>query len=94
MAQASAGTVFGEKNFVSMIVLKKGGTATSTTLACVADLILYFAKDKSQLKFREAFFEKRPGEGESTGERYDQVEIDGIRRVMPPPGRSTIPRRK
>ncbi len=74
--------VFGEKNFVSMIVLKKGGTATSTTLACVADLILYFAKDKSQLKFREAFFEKRPGEGESTGERYDQVEIDGIRRPL------------
>lgn len=74
--------VFGEDNFVSMIVLKKSGTATSSTIACVADLILFFAKDKTKLKYRDLFFEKKAGEGESTGERYDQVEIDGVRRAL------------
>ena len=74
--------VFGEKNFISMIVLKKGGTATSSTIACVADLILYYGKDSSQIKYRTLFSAKEVGKGESTGERYDHVDVDGIRRAL------------
>ena len=74
--------VFGEDNFISMIVLKKGGTATSTTLACIADLILFYSKKKECIKYRELFDQKIAGHGDSTGKRYDQVEINGTRRAL------------
>ncbi len=75
--------VFGEKNFVSEILLKKGGTATSNYLPSTSDFILLYAKDISQLKYRQMYEAKTVGVGASTGERYDQVELDaGIRRSM------------
>ena len=75
--------IFGEENFVSEIILKKGGTATSNYLASVTDYILLYAKDKPRLKYRQLFSEKAVGVGGSTGERYDQIEEpNGIRRSM------------
>jgi len=76
--------VFGSENFVSLIVYKKGGTATSQTLSNIADFIIWYAKDKDKIKYRQLFDKKTVGEGESTGERYDQLESpDGkIRRPM------------
>ena len=75
--------VFGEKNFVSEILLKKGGTATSNYLPSTSDFILLYAKDIPQLKYRQMFEPKTVGVGASTGERYDQVEYeDGSRRAM------------
>lgn len=37
--------IFGDSNFVSEIVLKKGGTATSNYLASVSDFVLFYAKN-------------------------------------------------
>ena len=75
--------VFGEKNFVSEILLKKGGTATSSYLPSTSDFVLLYARDISQMKYKQLFEPKIVGEGASTGERYDQVELgDGSRRAM------------
>jgi adenine-specific DNA-methyltransferase len=77
--------LFGEENFISEIVLKKGGTATSNYLPSISDFILLYAKDKDliKLKFRQLYTSKEVGIGESTGQRYDQVELpNGSRRAM------------
>lgn len=76
--------VFGSENFVSQIVFKKGGTATTTFLSNICDFIVWYAKDKETMKYRQIFHKKEVGVGESTGERYDQLEApDGkIRRPM------------
>jgi adenine-specific DNA-methyltransferase len=75
--------VFGEENFVSEILLKKGGTATSNHLPSTSDFILFYAKDKPSLKYKQLYSHKTAGVGESTGERYDQVELsNGLRRAI------------
>jgi adenine-specific DNA-methyltransferase len=75
--------VFGEENFISEIVLKKGGTATSKFLASTSDFILLYARNASSFKYRQLYVRKIAGEGESTGERYDQIELpDGSRRAL------------
>jgi len=45
--------VFGDKNFVSEILIKKKGSQISGTLDPVNDFILFYAKDKSAVKFRK-----------------------------------------
>ncbi|HAG10676.1 MAG TPA: site-specific DNA-methyltransferase [Desulfotomaculum sp.] len=75
--------VFGESNFVSEILLKKGGTATSNYLPTTSDFILFYAKKIETLKYRQLFFSKEIGIGESTGQRYDQLELqNGKRRAL------------
>jgi len=75
--------VFGEDNFISEIVLKKGGTATSNFLPSTSDFILFYARNRFALKYRQLYSAKTAGVGESTGERYDQIEcLDGTRRSM------------
>jgi adenine-specific DNA-methyltransferase len=46
--------VFGDGNCISQITLKKTAGQDERLINNVADFILWFAKDKSQLKFREA----------------------------------------
>ena len=66
--------ILGIQNYVSIIIYKKGGTATASQLSNVTDFIVWYAKDKSKMKYHQLFEAKRVGEGESTGERYDQLE--------------------
>ena len=71
--------VFGEGNFVSEITVAKTSSATSELLAGVADYVLFFAKDKSQVKYRQPLREKTiEGDG---GSAYVFVEdANGERR--------------
>ena len=55
--------VFGEENFVSEIILKTtsgaGGSSGGTlTLASVHNYVLWYAKKKERVKYRQLFFEK------------------------------------
>ncbi len=73
--------VFGKENLVSQITLKKAGTATTIYLSNISDYLLFYAKDKNRLKYRQLFEDKEVGIGESTGGRYDQLESpDGKKR--------------
>jgi adenine-specific DNA-methyltransferase len=66
--------VFGPNNMCSLITVKKTGGLGSGLLTGVADYILWYAKDKGLVKYRQIFFQKMPGVGRTTGARYDQVE--------------------
>jgi len=71
--------VFGSDNFISLITFKKTAPLSSNYLSRVCDYLVWFAKDKSKLKYRQLFTDKKVGEG--TG--YTNVELkDGTRRPM------------
>jgi len=65
--------VFGDDNFCSLITMKTTGGLGSSGLKAVSDYILWYSKDKQQLKFRKPLLSKIQGEGSSTGERYSEV---------------------
>ncbi|RZI58280.1 MAG: site-specific DNA-methyltransferase [Rubrivivax sp.] len=59
--------VFGDENCVSQISVKKTSGATGENLAGTTDFILYYAKDISRLKYRQAYVGRQLGsEGDAT----------------------------
>lgn len=71
--------VFGSENFFSLITFKKTLPLGSSGLAGITDYIIWYAKDKTNIKYRELFTTKPIGKG--TG--YTWVEMkDGTRRKM------------
>ena len=68
--------VFGADNTVAMIAFRKTASATAELLGSVADFLIWAAKDKTKVKYRQMFTMR-------SSERYDQVElVDGVRRPM------------
>lgn len=73
--------VFGEASFVSQITFKKTGGQSANAVANVTDFILWYARDRSKLKYRPLYNRKIPGEEGATN--YEWVEVsDSIRRPM------------
>ena len=71
--------VFGSENFCANIAFKKTGGQSSTLIAGVFDHLLWYAKDKSRVKYQALFATKRPGE--EGAKQYNWIElIDGSRR--------------
>jgi adenine-specific DNA-methyltransferase len=50
--------VFGAENFCSLITVTKTSSATTELLAGVADYLLWYAKDKAEVKYRNVFSTK------------------------------------
>ncbi|MBX3048837.1 MAG: site-specific DNA-methyltransferase [Anaerolineales bacterium] len=72
--------VFGANNFVSQITFQKTGGFGSSTLDNVSDYIVWYAKDKSNLKYRQLYYLKTPDQGY---EAYNKVELaDGTVRNL------------
>jgi adenine-specific DNA-methyltransferase len=70
--------VFGEENLISLITLKKTGGQTANLLSTVTDYIIWYARNKQTIKFRQPFLTIRIGEGKGTGERYSNIRnVDG-----------------
>ena len=77
--------VFGSENFVRVIVYQKttgaGSPGELKTLASVCDYIIWYAKDKEVMKYRQLYKEKSFGTEGASG--YTNVELaDGTRRPM------------
>lgn len=78
--------VFGAGNFVNMITFKKTSGAGSPSLgtevlAGVSDFILWYAKDREQIKYRQLYAPKNVGPGDLS--YYNWVELpDGTRRHL------------
>ncbi len=73
--------VFGEDNFCGQIAFRKTGAFASTLLGQTTDYILWFARDKSQSKYRPPLNAKVFDEG--SGQYYKWVELpNGERRSM------------
>jgi adenine-specific DNA-methyltransferase len=66
--------IFGAENFVSEILVKKTGGLGGQYLDNVFDIIVWYSKKISTLKYRSLFEAKKAGEGKGTGKRYDQIE--------------------
>lgn len=71
--------VFGSENFIGEIFFRKTGAFPSETIANVADILIWYAKDKGSIKSHQLFGEKG---SENTPHRgYDFVEFpDGLRK--------------
>ena len=63
--------VFGEENAVSQIGFAKTSGSTDDYLGQTTDYLLWYAKDKKQIKFRHALKTKRAGE--SGGTNYNRL---------------------
>lgn len=73
--------VFGEDNFCSIIQVQKTGSQAGTLLANTVDFLLWFAKSKSTVKYRQIYNERVAGHVSS--DRYDQIELpDGTERRL------------
>ncbi|WP_249260314.1 site-specific DNA-methyltransferase [Xanthomonas axonopodis] len=88
--------VFGEDNFVSMIQVQKTGSQASNLLANTVDFVLWYARTKQKVKYRQLYSDRTAGHVSS--DRYDQIELDDgeerrlkrdelERKVEIPPGR-------
>ena len=62
--------VFSEDNFLSMIVLWKTSSQTSSTLPSTCDYIIWFAKNRQEIKYRPAFLRKRFSDQSSSSGEY------------------------
>ena len=73
--------VFGPENFVSQIIYTKTSGFADNLLATINDTLLWYAKDRNQVKYRPVYSDKQIG---STGSGlYSWVELsNGFRRRM------------
>tara|TARA_Y100000590_G_scaffold6069_1_gene8057 strand:- start:530 stop:3115 length:2586 start_codon:yes stop_codon:yes gene_type:complete len=79
--------IFGSKNFVSQIIFAKTSGFTTSALASTNDYIIWYAKDKSKLKYRPLFLPKDAGTGIQL---YRWIELpDGTRRKLTKEERET-----
>ena len=62
--------IFGADNYVRLIALKKTAGDTTRLLTDQADYLIWFAKDKTKMKYQPVFLEKKVGEG--SGDQYDR----------------------
>jgi len=73
--------IFSAENFCAVIPFVKTSGQTSELPSSVGDYLLWYAKDKERIKYRQLYVEKEAG-GEG-GINYTQVELpDGKRRAM------------
>jgi adenine-specific DNA-methyltransferase len=75
------GEVFGENNFINVITVKKTTSASSDLLPAVSDFLLWFAKDKKRIKYRQPYLIKAAG-GVGGGQYNYVQEKDGKRRQI------------
>ncbi|QPJ61716.1 MAG: site-specific DNA-methyltransferase [Candidatus Nitronauta litoralis] len=66
--------VFGEENFVAQIGFQKTGGLAGNYLESTQDYIIWYGKNKRNLKFRQLFADRKAGH--TSLDRYDQHESD------------------
>jgi adenine-specific DNA-methyltransferase len=71
--------VFGSANFVSLITLQKAGSTFSQYLGGVADFVLWYAKDRSKVKYRDLFTQRDIANNEFG--RFSIAQLDETQRV-------------
>ena len=73
--------VFGAENFCGLITFSKTSSATADLLASTTDYLLWYARDKERVKYRQLYLDKEfGGDGASA---YSRVELaDGTRRGL------------
>ena len=75
--------VFGDENCVAQISVKKTSGATSENLAGTTDFVLFYAKNISRLKYRQAYIRRQLGDDGDASYTYFQEESGQRRRLRP-----------
>jgi adenine-specific DNA-methyltransferase len=74
--------LFGKDNFVSIISYTTTGGFESSTLSRAGDYLLWYCRDKEQMKYRP-LFQRKKSPFEDRRSKYDQVELaDETRRAL------------
>ncbi len=82
--------IFGSDNFVSLITYAKTSSSTGAELAGTADYLVWYAKNRPEMKYRQLFLDKQLGGGGAS--LYTQVEMpDGSVRPLSPEERQGAP---
>lgn len=72
--------IFGSDNFINMITVRKTTSSTSRTLDSVADYLIWYAKNHTQIKYKDLYIKKDLPKNDSY---YRMLELkDGIRQNM------------
>ena len=75
--------VFDDANFVATITVARGNTTSSTGFPLVADYLLWYAKNKKEMKYRQLYMKRDERAPDPLLKSYAQVELlDGERRGM------------
>ena len=75
--------VFGDANFISTITWTRTNMTSSTSLASVSDYLLWYAKEKKTVKYRQLWMEWDERIADPLLKSYTQVELEnGTRRGM------------
>lgn len=76
--------ILGTTNFISQITFQKTGSLASNLLGSTVDYIIWYAKDKAKIKYRQLYLERNVGD--KSLDRYDYIELsDGqIQRLTRP----------
>ena len=78
LARCLLDEVLGSENFVGLITFKKTSGASSELLGGVTDYVVWYAKNREQVKYRQLYYEKAVGG--LGGEQYGWIEFkDGTR---------------
>ena len=65
--------VFGRENFVAVVVFRKTGGKTAKGLDSICDYLLWYTRNKEQMKYRQLYLLVEAGFGK--GEQYAHVEL-------------------
>jgi adenine-specific DNA-methyltransferase len=83
--------VFGSENFVSQIVFQKTGGLTPSTLANVVDHIVWYAKDKPNLKYRQLYEDRPAFPKDDPYYAFVELSDKSFRRMTPEERRQEVP---
>jgi adenine-specific DNA-methyltransferase len=73
--------IFGDENIIAELVVAKTTSATSELIPSICDYVIWAAKDKSRVKYRQLFNPKVPGLAGATG--YTKIRLaDGSIRPL------------
>jgi adenine-specific DNA-methyltransferase len=67
--------IFGDRNFVSMITIKKTAVQTDLAISSVSDYLVWFCKNRESIKYRAYYLSKQIGD--SGSEQYRWIKRDG-----------------
>ncbi|MCL5075721.1 MAG: site-specific DNA-methyltransferase [Chloroflexi bacterium] len=79
LVRALMDEVFQKENFVGVIVFRKSGSQTAEYIPGICDYLIWYAKRKDELKYRQLFVPKDL----ATSDEFQEVELpDGTRRRL------------
>ena len=67
--------IFGSENFCSVVTVWKTSSATAALLASTSDYLLWYARSKERIKYRQLFTEKDPKDKSSGGSEYKMLAL-------------------